>query len=283
MSWKRGAISEWWPVMLGLLLLYVPTFVGLATKLWHQDDHAHGPIILAMICWLVWQNRQSLLERPSEPKFAAGVGILVIGIVMYVLGRSQDILLFEVGSLLPVSAGAILATRGASALRGLAVPIIFILFLVPLPGFFVDALTSPLKQHVSALAEWVLYTTGFPIARTGVVLTVGSYQLLVADACSGLNSMFSLSALGLLYVYLMHYPSRLHNVLLLLSIVPIAFFANAVRVLVLVLVTYWYGDAAGQGMAHGFAGMALFVIAIFLLFAFDLILRQAGRLMPGRK
>lgn len=273
------AATEWWPVLLGLSVLYVPTFTDLAGTLWQNDDHAHGPVILAMICWLVWQSKRTLLDGSAEPHFALGLGILAMGVLLYALGRSQDILLFEVGSLLPVSAGIILSTRGIAAMRALAVALLLILFLVPLPGFFVDALTGPLKQHVSALAEWVLYTAGFPIARTGVVLTIGPYQLLVADACSGLNSMFSLSALGLLYVYLTRHPSRVHNTLLLLSIIPIAFFANTVRVIVLVLVTYRYGDAAGQGIAHGFAGMALFVIALLCLFFLDTFNRRVTALI----
>ncbi len=156
-------------------------------------------------------------------------------------------------------------------------------FLVPLPGFFVDALTGPLKQLVSAIAEQLLYAAGYPIARSGVVLTIGQYQLLVADACSGLNSMFSLSALGLLYLYLMRYKSWLHNGLLLASILPIAFCANIVRVMILMLVTYHFGDAAGQGLMHGFFGMVLFVIALLILFGFDSLLRLAGAFISRGK
>jgi exosortase len=155
--------------------------------------------------------------------------------------------------------------------------LLFIAFLVPLPGIFVDAVTGPLKQNVSAIAEQLLYTAGYPIARNGVVLTMGQYQLLVADACSGLNSMFSLSAVGLLYIHLMRYDYWLHNGLLLASILPIAFCANIVRVMVLVLVTYHFGDAAAQGFSHGFAGMLLFVIALMILLGVDALLRLSAR------
>lgn len=89
--------------------------------------------------------------------------------------------------------------------------------------------------------------------------------------------MFSLSALGLLYLYLMRYRSYLHIGLILLSILPIAFAANIVRVMILVLVTYHMGDEAGQGFIHGFAGMVLFIAALLMLFAFDGVLRMAFR------
>jgi exosortase B len=271
----------WLPVAAGLLALYVPTFYDLATTLWQSDDHAHGPIFLAVIGWLIWQKRAALLAAPANVASVPGFGLLVFGLLLYAVGRSQDIIIFEVGALAPILAGVLLATCGWAGLRALWFPLLFIAFLLPLPGFFVDAMTGPLKQYVSVIAEQLLYVAGYPIARSGVVLTVGPYQLLVADACSGLNSMYSLSALGLLYLYLMRYQSWLHNGLILASILPIAFCANIVRVMILVLITYHLGDAAGQGFLHGFAGMVLFVIALTILFAFDSLLLFAGRLFKG--
>ena len=151
-------------------------------------------------------------------------------------------------------------------------PLFFMLFVIPIPGFLIDALTNGLKQHISAIAEIVLYQLGYPIARNGVTLTVGPYQLMVADACSGINSLFSLFALGLIYLYLQAYTSKLRNFLLFLVIAPIAILANIVRVLVLVLVTYYFGDEAGQGFMHGLAGILLFIVALVTLYLFDVIL-----------
>lgn len=274
---RGGAVwLEWPPVIAGLLVLYIPTFYDLATTLWQQDDHAHGPIILAIIVWLIWRKREALSVVPVNTAPVPGFGLLVVGLLLYAVGRSQDIIMFEVGALAPILAGVLFVARGWAGLRALWFPLLFIAFLVPLPGFFVDALTVPLKQNVSVIAEELLYAAGYPIARNGVVLTIGQYQLLVADACSGLNSMFSLSALGLLYLHLMRYQSWLHNGLILASILPIAFCANVVRVMILVLVTYHLGDAAGQGILHGFAGMLLFVIALTILFGFDALLRWVG-------
>lgn len=282
-----SALLEWSPVLVALLLLYVPTFQGLATTLWQEDDHAHGPIILAVILWVIWQQRHVLVQAPLDRQGVvasiSGFATLTCGVLIYAIGRSQDILLFEVGSLAPILAGVLLSTRGWSGVRACWFALLFVVFLVPLPGAVVDALTGPLKQNVSALAEQVLYAAGYPVARLGVVLNVGQYQLLVADACSGLNSMFSLSAIGLLYLYLMKYGSRLHNILILASILPIAFCANIIRVLVLVLVTYYFGDAAGQGFAHGFAGMLLFMVALLGLLAVDSMLRVIGRLFSTKR
>ena len=276
-------LSVWWPIAAGLLVLYVPTYWMLAHGLWNSEDYAHGPIVLAVTLFLIWQQRRVFLEAetfaPTRGQTVTGWVLLVAGLLAYALGRSQDILLFEVGSQIPVILGALLVTLGMRAARALWFALFFLLFMVPLPGFVVDAATGPLKQYISVIAEHVLYAAGYPIGRSGVVLTVGPYHLLVADACSGLHSMFSLSAMGLLYLYLMQHTSIARNLIIVAAIIPIAFAANVVRVMVLILVTYHLGDEAGQGFLHGFAGIMLFIIGLLFLFLLDGIL---GFFLPDR-
>jgi exosortase B len=254
----------------------VPVFYEFANGLWQSDDHAHGPIILAVILWLFWREREAFLAH-TAPALGWGIAFLVFGLLVYVVGRSQDITIFEAGALAPILAGSILAMRGWAGLRAFWFPILFVVFLIPLPGIFVDALTGPLKREVSEIAEQLLYAAGYPVARSGVMLTVGQYQLMVADACSGLNSMFSLSALGLLYLYIVQHKSWLHNGLMIASILPIAFVANIVRVLALVLVTYHFGDEAGQGFLHGAAGIVLMLVALTFILTLDAFLARIIR------
>jgi exosortase len=128
-------------------------------------------------------------------------------------------------------------------------------------------------------ASW-LHSAGYPIGRAGVILTIGPYQLLVADACAGLNSMFTLEALGLLYMNLMGYTSVVRNILLAILVLPISFFANIIRVIILILVTYYFGDEAGQGFVHGFAGMVLFTVGLTLILAVDVII---GRVISWKE
>lgn len=275
-------LKTWWPIVLGLLVLYVPSYWTLAHGLWNSDDYAHGPIVLVVSLFLIWQKRAVFVADTGKPggvEAAIGWTLLVIGLLAYALGRSQDILLFEIGSQIPVILGALLITLGSKAARALWFALFFLLFIIPLPGFLVDAATGPLKQYISVIAEQVLYAAGYPIGRSGVTLTVGPYQLLVADACSGLHSMFSLSAMGLLYLYLMERTSLTRNLIIMAAILPIAFAANIVRVMVLILVTYHLGDEAGQGFLHGFAGIMLFVIGLLFLFVLDWVL---GFIFPDR-
>jgi exosortase B len=275
----RGIYSQylkWIPIGLGLLLLYVPTFVDLGRGMWTRDEHMHGPIVLAVVLWLLWQKREVFVGASERARPLSGGLLLGFGLLLYVIGRSQDIVIFEVGSLILVLAGTLLAMSGWSVVKRLAFPLLYILFMLPLPGFIVDALTAPLKNHVSAIAESALYLIGYPIGRTGVVLTVGPYQLLVADACSGLHSLISMSAMGLLYVYLMGHSNLARNAVLISFLLPIAFLANVVRVVVLVLVTFHFGDEAGQGFIHDFSGIFLFIVGLLLLFAIDACLERFG-------
>ena len=268
-------------VLLGYALLYLPTFVDLSGTVWASDEQGHGPIILAVSLWLLFQLRHKLAELPAEPRPVAGGLLLAFGLLLYVLGRTQAVILFEVGSQIAVIAALLLIFKGSRALRLAWFPLFFLLFMIPLPGAVVATVTTPLKAAVSYIAELLMYNLGYPIARSGVVLHVGQYQLLVADACAGLNSMFTLEALGLLYMNLMGYTSVARNVTLAILVIPIAFIANVIRVMILILVTYHLGDEAGQGFVHSFAGMVLFMVGLMLMLATDKVL---GRFIPsGRK
>jgi exosortase B len=205
---------------------------------------------------------------------SAGWLILGVGLILYVIGRSQMILMFEVGSFLWVVTALLLLKRGRSAPGILWFPLFFLLFMIPLPSGLVTLLTMPMKIAVSYVTEFVLFWLGYPIARSGVTLQIGSYHLLVADACAGLQTLFTLEALGLFYLNLVRRTSVFRNISLAVLIVPISFSANVIRVMVLTLVTYYFGDAAGQGFMHGFAGIVLFMSALILIVAADSLLHR---------
>jgi exosortase B len=274
----RGVIvlrlASWAPVVLGLLILFVPTLTGLLGGLWATDEQAHGPIVLSIACWLMYRKWPDMMEaaRYSRPSRAGWVPF-AFGLLLYVVGRSQGILLFEVGSAIWLIVGLGLVLFGTGAVRRQWFPLFFMLFMLPLPGQLVDALTMPMKMAVSYIAENILFSIGYPIARTGVVLQIGQYKLLVADACAGLHTLFTLEALGLLYLNLVRHESLVRNVTLAVFVVPISFTANVIRVMVLTLITYHFGDAAGQGFLHGFAGMVLFLSALLLIIGADSLLQ----------
>ncbi|SIQ02832.1 exosortase B [Aromatoleum tolulyticum] len=269
--------APWLIVLAGLCFLYVPSFIDLFKGLWSTPEQAHGPIVLGVSLWLLYRQWPAMLARSAGRRSsAAGWPIFIIGLLLYVLGRSQDILIFEIGSHIWVLAAVGLILRGTAAVKAQWFALFFMIFMIPLPGAVVDAVTMPMKLAVSHVAEAVLYWAGYPIARSGVILQIGQYKLLVADACAGLHTLFTLEAMGLLYLKLTHSNSALRNTLLAILIVPISFTANVIRVMVLTLITFYYGDASGQGFMHGFAGMVLFVSALLIIIAADSLLQMVA-------
>ena len=289
----RKRLGGWLVVAAALLALYVPTCFDLARTLWREEDYAHGPIILAVAIYLFWNGARKIGTDPTFPRIGTAdswvgkVGsvpiflVLLAGLALYVVGRSQRLPLFEVASMIPVTAGAVMAIGGTAALRRFAFPILFLAFLVPLPGFVVEAATGPLKQFVSAVVAVLLGGLGYPIERSGVVLDMGGHQMLVADACSGMNSIVSLTALTLLFAHLTGPSSPRRWMLLAASIVPVAVAANVLRVLVLVLVAYHFSDDMAQGAVHTLAGLLVFVTAFAMLMGLDSLVGGRRRVQTG--
>jgi exosortase B len=279
-SGEGGRVSRSWLLAaLGFAVMYVPVYWWAANGIWQTDEQAHGALILAVMVWLFWGLRGPIAAVPARPAALAGWLVFALGLFVYVVGEVFQISILEFGSQPLVVAGILLLLKGPAATRVAWFALFYFIFMIPLPGIIVDAVTAPLKSWISAIVVEVLYAVGYPISRNGVVLMIGPYQMLVADACSGLHSMYSLSALGTLFMYIMSRASRLHNAIMVASILPIAFTANIVRVMVLVLVTYHFGDEAGQGFLHGAAGIVLMLVALACFFALDALL---ARILPGR-
>ena len=276
----RSANPAWLVALAGFAAMYVPVYWAAANGIWQTDDNAHGALILAVMVWLFWSLRHQINDLPATPAPLVGGLVFVCGLLLYFVGRVADVLMLAIASQGLVAAGILLLMRGKAAFLLAWFAVFYFVFMIPLPGTLVDQITGPLKQWISVIVVEILYAVGYPITRNGVILEIGQYQMLVADACSGLNSMYSLSALGTLFMYIMKRKSLLHNGIMLASILPIAFAANIVRVIILVLVTYYLGDEAGQGFLHGGAGMVLMLVALALFFTLDWAL---GKLLREEK
>jgi exosortase B len=259
--------------------MYLPVYWWAAEGIWQSEEQGHGAIVLAVIVWLFWTLRLEIEAAPVEPRPALGWPVFIFGLLVYFVGRVFSISILEFGSQPFVVAGGLLLLKGMPAIRIAWFPLLYFVFMIPLPGILVDAITGSLKGSIANIVESLLYAAGYPIARSGVILSIGQYQLQVADACSGLHSMFSLSALGTLFMYIMGRKSALHTGIMLAAILPIAFVANIIRVITLVLVTYYLGDEAGQGFLHGAAGMLLMLVALVFFFFLDGLL---DKLLPAR-
>ena len=166
---------------------------------------------------------------------------------------------------------------GARSMRLMWFPILYMLFIFPPPDTVVSMITQPLKIGISQGAIDLLYLAGYPIAGSGVMISIGQYDLLIAQACAGLNSLIILSAIGLFYIYVRHNANWRYALLLMFAILPVAVFANFIRVIGLILITYHLGDAAAQGFLHNFSGITLFLFSVLGIFGVDALARPLSR------
>lgn len=262
-------------IVLGFLALAAPLFWDVTTGRRADGMQGHEPAIFAVSAYLLYRQRHAIAAIPSAAP-RAGVLVIAVALLLYLFGRAYDLRIALI-SLMVLLAGVLLRYRGGAAVRLGWFAVVFPIFALPLPFEFVLALTGPMKIGVSTVATELLTWMGYPSGRSGVVMTIGQYQLLVTEACAGLQTMFTLEAMGLLYAALMNHGSAQRNIALAVLIVPIAFVANVVRVVALALVTYYWGDAAGQGFLHGFSGIVLFMVALVLVIMTDGLL---GRVLP---
>lgn len=263
---------RYWPVFLGIALMAIPTLVSVARGPWSLESGVHGPIVVATGLWLIFRRMPEIRRDMVPGAVLPTVAALAVGVPAYAFGRAYDFTSIEVAGLLLALVAVGYAYAGGRVLRAMWFPIFYLGFVIPIPGWVLDQITQPLKLFVSLVVTWTLTQFGYPIGNSGVTIYVANYQLLVEDACAGLNSLVSLSAIGLFYIYMLRGSNWRYSMLLLALVVPIAIAANIIRVGALVLITYHFGDAAAQGYLHKFAGMVTFTSALLFIFLVDKLL-----------
>lgn len=258
-----------WPVFLGFAVITLPTWGYITLEDWSTEQGSHSPLVLASGLWLLVRLLPEALEVSRRPSFVLGGLAVALTAIAMLLFRVAAIIELEVYALYALFVAILYSYMGREALKVIWFPLFYLLFAVPLPQSLVALLTNPLKLAISESAVTILHAVGYPIANAGVVILVGQYELLVATACAGLNSLITLTVLTLFYVYLIHRAEWRYMAALTVLVIPIAIFSNLVRVLILILLTYHAGEAAAQGFLHNFAGITTFVIALASIYIVD--------------
>ena len=275
--------TRYWLLLLGLAVMILPTLVALARGPWSIESGVHGPIVVATGGWLIARRLPEIRAYRRFGNFGLALAGLGVAIPLYIFGRAFDFISIETAALLLALVSVAYYYLGPVVIRMLWFPIFYLGFVIPIPGWLLDAVTLPLKHLVSEVVTGTLAWFGYPMARVGVTIYVANYQLLVEDACAGLNSLVSLSAIGLFYVYMLRGSNWRYSMLLLALVVPIAVAANMIRVAALVLITYHFGNAAAQGYLHNFAGMVTFTSALLFIFLVDKLLTPARNALARDK
>jgi exosortase len=270
------------PLLIGVAVFVVSAAIGVARQSWVSDDAAHSPVILAIGSWLLARSWRDAYDPSARGSVLLALVALLPTLFLHLVARSLDwgtIAGYTAWLSLVVVAYAMF---GAATLRRLWFPIFYILIALPLPAGTTVILTHDIRLFLSDLAVSVLAFFDYPVARAGITMVVDRYELLVEDACSGLNSLISLTAVGLFYAYARHGSSAAYSLIFTVPMVLVAIFANLVRIILLMLITYHFGDAAAKGILHDVTGLVLFGTAVLGMFAVDKLLAPVRHLLRVR-
>jgi exosortase len=267
-------------LLLGTLLFLVPPMVDVARFNWSTEQGGHGPIVLATGLWLLVREYKEAKWLRQPGRRAIGFGALTLLLPIYVVAGITGILELQVLAMYAALIAAAYLLVGAKMIQAMWFPLLYLAFALPPPDSLVWVITQPVKIAISDAAVALLYAFGYPIGSSGVVIQIAQYELLVAAACSGLNSLISLSAICLFYVYLRHRNNLTAFLVMSLAVVPVAVFSNFVRVIVLILITYHVSESAAQGFLHDFAGLVTFAAALGTMLAID---AAYSRFRPGHE
>ena len=265
-----------------LLLVVVAIGVAYATVIpgmiddWSNDpNYSHGFLVPLISGYFLWQSWPELKQATLKP-CNAGLAVIVGSLSLLILGYVGVEYFTMRASLVFLLAGIILFWCGWRVLKITALPVAFLLFMVPLPYIVYDAMAFPLKLFVTKYSVLSLKAMGFTVVQEGNILMFPQTVLEVADACSGLRSLVSLLALAVAMAFLT-LTNPVKRAVLIVSALPIAIATNMFRVITTGVLAHYYGRAAAEGFFHEFAGMAVFALAMVLLIAVSTLLKRIGR------
>lgn len=257
-----------WPVAIGAIALAAPVLARLAWRDWTTEQGAHGPIILATGLWLIWYKLRDIpAGRPGKGWLAtAALGMSLTGYTVSGILGLYDLQWLMVEAALVTT---LYLYAGRAMIARLWFPLLYLVLMLPPPAGLLQPMIGQLRLALATGAVTILGGLGYDVAYNGTTLYIDQYEVYVANACSGMNSLVGLLAIGLFYAYLRRRADWRHTALLALSAVPIAIMANLVRILLILLVFHYLGNAAAQGLLHELAGQVMFVIALACLIALD--------------
>lgn len=259
-----------WLIWAGIAALGIPVLIDTATRVWSTEQGSYGGILLALGIWLVWRRWPAMREHGSPGNAALGGLVLAGALAVHVIARMMTNVSGSALTLYAalVAAGYLLV--GFRGLRAAAFPLCYGLIAMPLPPSLIASVTTQLRLGITDAATTALRFAGLPVGREGLDIQVAQYRIAVAEACSGLNSIIGLAAIGFFYVYIRRTPLRLPVVVATLAVVlGFAILANFIRVVLVISVTYYFGDAVAQGPLHEGAGFLMFAIALGGVMAVD--------------
>ncbi|HLH44930.1 MAG TPA: exosortase/archaeosortase family protein [Bryobacteraceae bacterium] len=267
-----------WAAIAWFALLFAAGGFSILKRLalqWTNDgDMGHGFFVPVVAAYIVWQRRERLSQLSLTPSWW-GAAVMLWGAIQGYLGMLGADLFLQRTSVLITLYGLLLLVGGTAIVRALAFPLLLLPFMIPFPGVVYNEITFPLQLFASRVAELSLGVLGVPVYRDGNVLEIPSQRLDVAEACSGIRSLLSLSFLSLVYAYLFDHRVWMRWVLLAAT-PPVAIVANAGRVTATGLLSEVNPELA-HGIFHTMEGWAIFAVSGVMLASLHLFLKRVTR------
>lgn len=263
---KPGRLPAWTVACVAALLAAIAfrgTLYELFTRWATEEEYSHGFLVPVASAWLLWRRRHALLASIAQPSWSGPV-LIVVAMFMHIIGQLSSVFVLSPLAFIVTLVGISLAAGGLLLLRTAFVPVVFLVFAIPLPHFVDANLSLELQLISSKLGATLIRLFQIPVYLEGNVIDLGNYKLQVVDACSGLRYLFPLFSLTFLGAYLFQAPVW-QRALLLFSSIPITIAMNGFRIgMVGVTVDRW-GPQMADGVLHFFEGWVIFVAAGLLI------------------
>lgn len=263
--WRFGYL-EWGLIAITAMLLGYAFRDGLGQLLhiWEtREEYSHGYFIPLLSLFLVWQNKDQL-SRMAFAGAWSGVLVVTAGLLIFMLGTLSTLYIIVQYAVIIVLAGLALSWTGWRGMKLLWIPLVFLVFMIPLPPFLYQNLSGTLQLVSSELGVMVIRWFGISVFLEGNVIDLGSYKLQVVEACSGLRYLFPLMSFSFICAYFLRAPMW-QRVFVFLSSIPITVAMNSFRIGVIgVLVDRW-GNEMAQGFLHDFEGWVVFMACVGVL------------------
>ena len=268
-------------IALGIFTLVLLIFIfqeGLAfmVELWEtKEEYGHGYIIPFITLFLIWQKSDKLELMYFKGSWL-GLGAVVLGLVLFYMGELSSIYVLIQYAFLISLFGVILSVMGWHAFKVISIPFLILLFMIPLPNFFLNNLSSQLQLISSQIGVTFIRLFDISVYLEGNVIDLGVYKLQVVEACSGLNYLFPLMTLAFISAYFFT-GAFWKKAIIFLSSIPITILMNSFRIGAIgVTVEYW-GPEMAEGVLHDFEGWAVFMSCIVILVGEMWILAKIGK------
>lgn len=234
------------------------------TGAWESAEYSHGYLIPVITLFLIWRNRHQLAAAGQKGSWF-GALVVFLGLAMFIMGELGTLYTVIQYAFLVTLFGIVLAFVGWRGMRFLWIPLLYLVFMIPLPSFLYAGLSSTLQLIASELGVTVIRFFGISVFLDGNVIDLGVYKLNVVEACSGLRYLFPLMSFGFLVVYLSRGPFWQKGVVFL-STIPITILMNSFRIGVIGVLVENYGIEMAEGFLHTFQGWVIFMALVLFLF-----------------